>query len=96
MTVKVTFPNGEIQIIPKAVKVDSTNYHEGMHDFYSEDGALVEQISLDHKITWEVIDEIDPSEEETLEDMEIPLFLRDDSGAPEENERDLKDSSAEE
>ncbi len=44
MTIKVTFPNGEIQIIPKAVRVNEQNYHEGMYDFYSEGGGLIKQI----------------------------------------------------
>jgi len=57
MAIKVTFPNGETQIIPKAVRVNEQNYHEGMYDFYSEGGGLMEQISMNYNIKWEITDE---------------------------------------
>lgn len=57
MAIKVTFPDGSTRIIPRAVRVDEQNYHEGMRDFYSEDGNLMEQISLGIKIDWEPVPE---------------------------------------
>lgn len=57
MAILVTFPDGTNQLIPKAVRVDQTNYHEGTYDFYGEGEALLEQIDMSSGITWEVIEE---------------------------------------
>lgn len=66
MAIKVTFQDGSTQIIPRAVRVNAQNYHEGMYDFYSKEGGLMEQISLDHNIRWEIIDEPEEQEKERV------------------------------
>lgn len=57
MAIKVTFINGKKQIIRRAVRVDERNCHEGMIDFYDKNDNLLEQISMNNRFTWEVIDE---------------------------------------
>lgn len=49
----VKFPNGETELISRAVRVDTTNYHEGMFDFYDERGTLLRQIGMSSGIKWE-------------------------------------------
>lgn len=56
MTMKVTYPDGSIEIIPDATKVDTQNFHEGMFDFYDEAGTLLKQIDMGSGIKWEVSD----------------------------------------
>lgn len=41
------------------------------------------------------IDNVDPSEEKTLEDIKIPLFMKDTSETPQGNAQDLKDEAEE-
>jgi len=57
MAIKVTFINGKKQIIRRAVRVDERNYHEGMIDFYDKNDNLLEQISMNNRFTWEIINE---------------------------------------
>jgi hypothetical protein len=57
MAIKITYANGETEILPAAVRVDEQNFHEGMFDFYDKDGNLLKQISLFEKIRWEILNE---------------------------------------
>lgn len=57
MTMRVTYPDGSVELIPEAVKVDEQNFHEGMYDFYDERGTLLRQIDMHSHITWELVDE---------------------------------------
>ena len=63
MALKVTYPNGAIRIIPQAVRVDEQNFHEGMFDFYDENGWLIEQISMSSGIAWEIVDELEMTQQ---------------------------------
>ena len=58
MAMLVTYPDGSTEIIPKAVRVDGQNFHEGMYDFYDESGmVLLRQISLSSRIQWKLVEE---------------------------------------
>ncbi len=57
MAMRITYTDGQVEIIPGAVKVDQQNFHEGMYDFYDERGVLLRQIDMYNRITWEFVDE---------------------------------------
>ena len=57
MAMLITYPDGSTEIIAEAVSVDQQNFHEGMYDFYSEAGALLEQIDMGSGIKWEIVAE---------------------------------------
>ena len=57
MTMKITYPDGSTEILPKATRVDQQNFHEGMYDFYDERGVLLKQIDMHSQIHWEVVEE---------------------------------------
>ena len=57
MTMRITYPDGSIEIIPEATRVDQQNSHEGMYDFYDERGVLLRQIDMHSRIKWEIVDE---------------------------------------
>jgi hypothetical protein len=59
MAMLITYPDGSTRLIPKAVRVDGQNFHEGMYDFYDKDGTLLEQIDMRSGIKWKVVDEAD-------------------------------------
>ena len=89
MAMLITYPDGATQLIPKAQRVDTHNFHEGMYDFYDERGVLLEQISMSSGIKWEPVDEPKEAAEET------PLFLRNSSEGRKGNAQDEKDETAE-
>src|SRR5215470_14621791 len=45
-SIRVTYPNGETELIDRAVRVDTQNFHEGMYDFYDDHGNLLKQIDM--------------------------------------------------
>ncbi len=57
MAIKITYENGATEIIPEAVRVDPQNFHEGMYDFYDQNGNLLKQTSMFEDISWEFTDE---------------------------------------
>lgn len=57
MAIKITYDNGETEILTEAVRVDEQNFHEGMFDFYDENGWLLKQISMHEKISCEILNE---------------------------------------
>lgn len=57
MTMRITYPDGTVELIPEAVKVDQQNFHEGMYDFYDERGNLLRQIDMHSRIRWELMSE---------------------------------------
>jgi hypothetical protein len=89
MAMRITYPDGSTRLIPGAVRVDEQNFHEGMYDFYDENGSLLEQIDMHSKISWELVDE----PREHAED--VPLFLRKGSEGRRGNAQDEKDETAE-
>ncbi len=90
MAMLITYPDGSTRLIPKAVRVDEQNFHEGMYDFYDERGYPAgEQISMSSGITWELVDEPESQTEET------PLFLRNNSEGQKGTAQDEKDGSSE-
>lgn len=52
-SIKLIYPDGSIEIIPDAVRVDTINCHEGMYDFYDARGNLLRQVSMGSNISWE-------------------------------------------
>jgi hypothetical protein len=58
MAIKITYPDGSEEIIQEADTVDTRNFHEGMYDFYDRKGNLLNQISMNSKISWEIIEEL--------------------------------------
>lgn len=50
---ELKYPNGKIEKIAGAVKVDTTNYHEGMYDFYDGRGNLLKQVDMGSGVAWE-------------------------------------------
>jgi hypothetical protein len=62
MAMRVTYPDGSTEIIPKATKVDTQNFHEGMYDFTDEGGTMLVQIDMHIQIKWELVDEPDSTE----------------------------------
>lgn len=57
MTMRITRPDGSTEIIQKATRVDTQNFHEGMYDFYDERGNLLKQIDMHEQIRWELLDD---------------------------------------
>jgi hypothetical protein len=55
MAMKITYPDGSVEIIPDAIRVDEQNFHEGMYDFYDERRNLLKQIDMGSGIRWEII-----------------------------------------
>lgn len=53
--IRVTYPDGMTKLIKEATRVDETNFHEGMIDFYDAQGNLLEQIDMGSSISWENI-----------------------------------------
>lgn len=49
----VKYPDGTSEMIEGAVRVDTQNFHEGMFDFYDEQGNLLRQIEMGSGISWE-------------------------------------------
>jgi hypothetical protein len=49
----VKYPDGTVEIVSGAVRVDTQNFHEGMFDFYDERGNLLRQIDMGSDISWE-------------------------------------------
>jgi len=58
----ITYPDGSTEIIARATKVDTLNFHEGMYDIYDEIGSLLVQIDMHSRIKWELIDEPESSD----------------------------------
>jgi Cysteine-rich CWC len=52
---KLTYPDGSEEILPGAVRVDTTNYHEGMFDFYDAHGNLMKQVAMGSGVNWEEV-----------------------------------------
>jgi hypothetical protein len=57
MAMRVTYPDGSVEIIARATRVDTQNFHEGMYDFYDELGGLLVQIDMHSKISWDLVAE---------------------------------------
>lgn len=51
----IKFPDGAVEILEEAVRVDTQNFHEGMYDFYDNRGNLLKQIDMGSGITWETV-----------------------------------------
>ena len=51
--IAVRYPDGTVEMIGGAMRVDTQNFHEGMFDFYDEQGNLLRQISMNIDISWE-------------------------------------------
>jgi len=51
----ITYPDGSIEILEDAVRVDTQNFHEGMYDFYDIRDNLLKQIAMGSGITWETV-----------------------------------------
>ena len=51
----LTHPDGAIEIVAGAVRVDMQNFHEGMYDFYDKRGNLLRQIDMGSGIKWEEV-----------------------------------------
>ena len=63
MAMLITYPDGSTELIPKAARVDTQNFHEGMYDFYDESGMVLHtQISMGSRIKWELIEEPETEE----------------------------------
>jgi hypothetical protein len=56
---KISYPDGSVEIIPDAIRVDEQNFHEGMYDFYDERGNLLKQVDMGSGIRWEIIKDAD-------------------------------------
>lgn len=54
-SMKLTCPDGSIEIVFDAVRVDTTNFHEGMFDFYDERGNLLKQVAMGDGFSWEPV-----------------------------------------
>jgi hypothetical protein len=89
MAIRITYPDGSTRLLPRAVRVDQQNFHEGTYDFYDESGALLEQIDMHTSIRWQLVDEPPKHSED------VPLFLRKGSEGNRDNAQDEKDSSSE-
>lgn len=63
MAIKVSYPDGSTEIIPRATVVDQQNFHEGMYDLYDDRGVLLQQIGMGTGIHWELVDEPDTAAE---------------------------------
>jgi hypothetical protein len=59
MTMRITYPDGSIEITAGAIRIDQRNFHEGMYDFYDERGTLLRQIDMHTRIKWELVQEAD-------------------------------------
>jgi hypothetical protein len=53
---RIKFPDGSIEVLKDAVRVDTQNFHEGMYDFYDIRGNLLRQIDMGSGIAWEIVD----------------------------------------
>jgi hypothetical protein len=51
----ITYPDGKIEVIDQATRVDTQNFHEGMFDFYDQNGTLLRQIDMGSGISWREI-----------------------------------------
>ncbi len=49
---ELKYPNGKIERVEGAVKVDTTNYHEGMYDIYDANGNLLKQVDMMSDVSW--------------------------------------------
>ncbi len=49
---ELKYPNGKIETVEGAVKVDTTNYHEGMYDIYDANGNLLKQVDMMSGVSW--------------------------------------------
>jgi hypothetical protein len=49
----VKYPDGRIEIIDRATRVDTQNFHEGMFDFYDQSGTLLRLIDMGSGVSWE-------------------------------------------
>jgi len=43
MAMRIIYPDGSEEIIARATRVDTQNFHEGMYDFYDDRGTLLAQ-----------------------------------------------------
>jgi len=59
MAMKITYPDGSVETIPEAIRVDEQNFHEGMYDFYDARGNLLKQIDMGSGIKWETVNDAD-------------------------------------
>jgi len=59
MTMRITYPDGSTEIVAGSTRVDQQNFHEGMYDFYDDQGTLLRQIDMHARIKWELIQESD-------------------------------------
>ena len=59
MNMKITYPDGSVEILVGATRVDEQNFHEGMYDFYDEGGNLLRQIDMGSGIKWELTRDTD-------------------------------------
>jgi predicted secreted Zn-dependent protease len=56
LMILVKFPDGSVEVLEDAVRVDTQNFHEGMYDFYDIRGNLLKQIDMGSGVTWESVD----------------------------------------
>lgn len=54
---KLTYPDGSVEIVRDAARVDTTNYHEGMFDFYDARGNLLKQVAMGSGVNWDDVSE---------------------------------------
>ena len=59
----ITYPDGLVEILDDAVRVDTQNFHEGMYDFYDVRGNLLKQIDMGSGITWETVNGSEAADE---------------------------------
>lgn len=59
----ITYPDGLVEILEEAVRVDPQNFHEGMYDFYDIRGNLLKQIDMGSGITWETVNGSEAADE---------------------------------
>jgi len=59
MAMRITYPDGSVEIVARATRVDTENLHEGMYDSYDEGGPLLLQIDTHSRIRWELVEEPD-------------------------------------
>jgi len=49
---RIIYPDGSEEIIARATRVDTQNFHEGMYVFYEDRGTLLAQIDMHSQIKW--------------------------------------------
>src|SRR4051812_30104851 len=54
-TMILTYPDGSMEIVAGAVRVDTQNFHEGMFDFYDASGNLLKQVDMGSGVSWEEV-----------------------------------------